>query len=105
MSLQQPAVLRISPLPFIKKSFFQSCLNKGFFIMFINSSFRGFLAAAVANFSSVAQVPQPMNFKAPKRRNKTGVKYPHSSTRQQARYKRQLAAGQLCYVGQDLQGR
>lgn len=31
----------------------------------------------------------------PPRRVRTGRKYPHSSSRQQARYARQLAAGQL----------
>lgn len=31
-------------------------------------------------------------------RNKTGLTYPHSSTRQQARYARQLAAGQLKFA-------
>lgn len=30
---------------------------------------------------------------------KTGVKYPHSSNRQQARYSRQILAGQLNMVG------
>jgi hypothetical protein len=36
--------------------------------------------------------------KKPKRR-KSGEKYPHSSTRQRARYARQLAAGQLSMAG------
>lgn len=35
---------------------------------------------------------------APKRR-RTGVRYPHSSRRQQARYARQIAAGQLRMAG------
>lgn len=32
-------------------------------------------------------------------RHKTGYRYPHSSTRQQARYARQIAAGQLSMAG------
>ena len=32
---------------------------------------------------------------------KTGLKYPHSSARQQARYARQIAAGQLRMGGVD----
>ena len=35
---------------------------------------------------------------APKRR-RTGVRYPHSSRRQQARYARQIASGQLSMAG------
>jgi|GEM_PF-6228783 len=32
-------------------------------------------------------------------RHKTGYRYPHSSTRQQARYARQIAAGRLSMAG------
>lgn len=40
----------------------------------------------------------------PKRRNKTGHRYPFSSTRQNARYARQLAAGQLAMAGVNNEG-
>lgn len=39
--------------------------------------------------------PQAEMSRGPKRRNKTGEKYPFSSKRQNARYARQIAAGQL----------
>lgn len=35
----------------------------------------------------------------PKRRNRTGVTYPFSSKRQNARYARQIAAGKLAMAG------
>jgi hypothetical protein len=40
-------------------------------------------------------MPQPFDPKRAVKSRKTGIKYPHSSTRQQARYARQIAAGKL----------
>jgi hypothetical protein len=42
----------------------------------------------------IEAMPQPIDTRRPKTR-KTGKRYPHSSARQQARYARQIAAGQL----------
>jgi len=49
------------------------------------------------DFSPVIEPPKTKRpaSSAPSRRYRAGKSYPHSSTRQRARYARQLAAGQL----------
>jgi len=57
-------------------------------------------ATMSAEMSLAAKViaPEPVaDFSQPKRR-KTGAKYPHCSERQIARYRRQLAAGQIKFI-------
>lgn len=59
-----------------------------------------FLASAgIAGAFDMPIIPmrQPADFRQSKRR-RTGVKYPHSSTRQHARYARQVAAGQIKFI-------
>ena len=57
------------------------------------------LAGIAANDAALFQhvIPMSPDFKRPKRRV-TGKKYPHSSARQQARYARQIAAGQIKFA-------
>lgn len=57
------------------------------------------LAGIAANDAALFQhvIPMSSDFKRPKRRV-TGKKYPHSSARQQARYARQIAAGQIKFA-------
>lgn len=57
------------------------------------------LAGVAANDAALFQHITPMSpdFKRPKRR-RTGKQYQHSSARQQARYARQLAAGQIKFA-------
>jgi hypothetical protein len=55
--------------------------------------------ASIGQAMDIQLLPLPTvaDFTAPKR-HRTGEKYPHSSTRQQARYARQIAAGQLRFT-------
>lgn len=52
------------------------------------------LASEYADALRLINFNTPADFTKPKRR-RTGVTYPHSSTRQRARYARQIAAGQI----------
>lgn len=55
------------------------------------------MAAAQLDALRLISFAPTADFSAPKRR-RTGKNYPHSSTRQQARYARQLAAGQIKFT-------
>jgi len=56
-----------------------------------------FLASAILAASTIVPVQVAADFDKPKRRA-TGERYPHSSARQQARYARQIAAGQITFI-------
>ena len=75
----------------------------------ITSVFRS--ACAMAALGLMGSAPPLSNFFMPHsdyrnrgakgRRKRTGCSYPHSSTRQRARYARQIAAGRLVMEGID----
>lgn len=62
----------------------------------ISSAVRAVVAGLIANDHAMNSIfmMKPTSFSKTKRR-RTGKQYPHSSARQQARYARQLAAGQI----------
>jgi hypothetical protein len=70
--------------------------------LFLLSALRA-LAAAETYAGTIASDLRSTTTTGTGRRNstriRTGVRYPHSSTRQQARYARQIAAGQLNMAG------
>lgn len=72
--------------------------------MFYRRAF-GLSAALMAAISALAMPVLPVfsghrtSRGGAKRRNKTGHTYPFSSKRQNERYARQIAAGQLCMAG------
>lgn len=63
----------------------------------------GLAAMAGAHFNPFGKAGLTFAFHGPRRpawhRSARGARYPHSSARQQARYRRQIAAGQLRMEG------
>jgi hypothetical protein len=68
-------------------------------IMFAGSMIASLITVAIqqAEIMRMFRHSEPLDTKRPKRR-RTGKTYPHSSARQEARYARQLAAGQISFI-------